>query len=81
LTADDVKNDMHIKMFIKKDRTRERIEIECVYEKMTTTSNTHSQCSATYQPNLHSMGALADRQWQYMHGGRLKSWEKKKDMW
>jgi len=62
LTADNVKNDMHIKMFIKKDRTRERIEIECIFEKMTTMSNTHSQCSATYQPNLHSMRTLVGRQ-------------------
>jgi hypothetical protein len=81
LTADNVKNDMLTKMFIKKDRAREKIEIECIYDKMTTTSNTHSQCSATYQPNLHSMRTLAGRQTVPMYARRTtEKLKKKKDM-
>lgn len=39
---------------------KEMIENEGVEKKMMTMSNTLTQCSATYQPNLHSMRTLTE---------------------
>jgi len=49
---------------------------------MTTMSNIHSRCSATYQTNLHSMRTLEDRQEQSMFEQTTEMLEKKtkKDM-
>jgi len=45
---------------------------------MTTMSNIHSRCSATYQTNLHSMRTLEDRQEQSMFEQTTEMLEKKR---